>query len=131
MEGLSASQIAAELGEGVTRNAVIGKVHRLKLSGRAKPASSAPRHVNPGRQQQAHPGDRVAQHQIQVHAPRAAARRQHQHRAVRLVPDRPLRGGNTALKMSADTEAEQSFELNAESEIFIPGSRSHWTDGIE
>jgi GcrA cell cycle regulator len=34
-EGLSASQIAAELG-GVTRNAVIGKVHRLSLSGRAK-----------------------------------------------------------------------------------------------
>jgi GcrA cell cycle regulator len=27
----------------VTRNAVIGKVHRLKLSGRAKPASAAPR----------------------------------------------------------------------------------------
>ena len=43
MEGLSASQIAAVLGEGVTRNAVIGKVHRLKLSGRAKPASAAPR----------------------------------------------------------------------------------------
>jgi GcrA cell cycle regulator len=34
-EGLSASQIAAQLG-GVTRNAVIGKVHRLNLPGRAK-----------------------------------------------------------------------------------------------
>ena len=43
MEGLSASQIAGILGEGVTRNAVIGKVHRLKLSGRAKPASDFPR----------------------------------------------------------------------------------------
>ena len=42
-EGLSASQIAAELG-GVTRNAVIGKVHRLGLSGRAKsPSSTVPR----------------------------------------------------------------------------------------
>jgi GcrA cell cycle regulator len=41
-EGLSASQIAAQLG-GVTRNAVIGKVHRLNLSGRTKPASSSPR----------------------------------------------------------------------------------------
>ena len=30
-DGLSASQIAAQLG-GVSRNAVIGKVHRLKLS---------------------------------------------------------------------------------------------------
>jgi len=42
-DGLSASQIAGELG-GITRNAVIGKVHRLGLSGRAKsPSSSAPR----------------------------------------------------------------------------------------
>lgn len=38
-DGLSASRIAAELG-GVTRNAVIGKVSRLGLSGRA---SRAPR----------------------------------------------------------------------------------------
>ena len=36
-EGLSASQIARVLG-GVTRNAVIGKVHRLGLAGRAAPA---------------------------------------------------------------------------------------------
>ena len=36
-DGLSASQIAAQLG-GVTRNAVIGKVHRLGLSGRNKAA---------------------------------------------------------------------------------------------
>ena len=34
-EGLSASQIAAQLG-GVSRNAVIGKVHRLKLSSRGR-----------------------------------------------------------------------------------------------
>ena len=33
-EGLSASQIASRIG-GVTRNAVIGKVHRLGLAGRA------------------------------------------------------------------------------------------------
>jgi GcrA cell cycle regulator len=46
-EGLSASQIAAELG-GITRNAVIGKVHRLGLSGRAKsPSSAAPRPRKP------------------------------------------------------------------------------------
>ena len=36
LDGHSASQISAELGQGVTRNAVIGKVHRLGLSGRAK-----------------------------------------------------------------------------------------------
>ncbi|HXQ46457.1 MAG TPA: GcrA family cell cycle regulator [Caulobacteraceae bacterium] len=38
--GLSASQIAKQLG-GVTRNAVIGKVHRLGLSGRAQPSRPA------------------------------------------------------------------------------------------
>jgi GcrA cell cycle regulator len=48
IDGLSASQIAGELG-GVTRNAVIGKVHRLGLSGRAKSpsSSSAPRARKP------------------------------------------------------------------------------------
>lgn len=39
-EGLSASRIAAELGD-ITRNAVIGKVHRLGLSGRTKTGDSA------------------------------------------------------------------------------------------
>ena len=37
-EGLSASQIAQTLGEGITRNAVIGKVHRLGLAGRSMPS---------------------------------------------------------------------------------------------
>jgi GcrA cell cycle regulator len=41
-EGLSASQIAAQLGS-VTRNAVIGKVHRLKLSSRGRTTAAAPR----------------------------------------------------------------------------------------
>jgi GcrA cell cycle regulator len=40
LEGLSASQIASALQNGITRNAVIGKVHRLGLSGRVK--ASAP-----------------------------------------------------------------------------------------
>jgi GcrA cell cycle regulator len=55
-EGHSASQIAAELG-GITRNAVIGKVHRLGLSGRAKsPSSAAPRPRKP----------RAASHMLRV-----------------------------------------------------------------
>jgi GcrA cell cycle regulator len=53
IDGLSASQIAAELGQGVTRNAVIGKVHRLGLSGREKSSNSAhsarPRAKQPAR----------------------------------------------------------------------------------
>jgi GcrA cell cycle regulator len=47
-EGLSASQIAKQLG-GVTRNAVIGKVHRLGLAGRATPSRPAKRPVRPQR----------------------------------------------------------------------------------
>jgi GcrA cell cycle regulator len=47
-DGLSASRIAAVLG-GITRNAVIGKVHRLGLSGRAKSASAAASHQRKAR----------------------------------------------------------------------------------
>ncbi|WP_323716807.1 GcrA family cell cycle regulator [Paracoccus aminovorans] len=45
-EGQSASQIAKELG-GVTRNAVIGKVHRLGLSNRGEEAEAAPAEPKP------------------------------------------------------------------------------------
>ena len=41
-EGRSASQIAAALGGGLSRNAVIGKVHHLGLAGRVKSTASAP-----------------------------------------------------------------------------------------
>ena len=75
-EGLSASQNASELG-GVTRNAVIGKVHRLGLSGRAKsPSSAAPR------QRKARP----AQHMMRI--------------------SRPVARGNTALAHAFEVEAE-------------------------
>ncbi len=42
-KGLSASQIAGELGEGVTRNAVIGKAHRLGLKSRPSPVKTDPK----------------------------------------------------------------------------------------
>ena len=45
-EGQSASVIAKELG-GVTRNAVIGKVHRLGLSNRAAPATAPEKEAEP------------------------------------------------------------------------------------
>jgi len=74
--GLSASQIAAELGN-ITRNAVIGKVHRLGLSGRAKsPSSAAPR------QRKVRP----AQHMMRI--------------------NRPSSRGNTALAHAFEVEAE-------------------------
>ncbi|MBL4612495.1 MAG: GcrA cell cycle regulator [Emcibacter sp.] len=42
-KGLSASQIAAVLAEGVTRNAVIGKAHRMNLASRPSPVKSDPK----------------------------------------------------------------------------------------
>ncbi len=79
-DGLSASQIAGELG-GITRNAVIGKVHRLGLSGRAKsPSSTAPRPRKPR-----------APHMLRM--PRPAIR------------------GNTALAQAFEYEVEAEPEL--------------------
>ncbi len=78
--GLSASQIAAELGN-VTRNAVIGKVHRLGLSGRAKAPSKPPSTAAP-RQGKARP----AQHMMRV--------------------ARPVSRGNTALAHAFEVEME-------------------------
>jgi GcrA cell cycle regulator len=61
-EGLSASVIAAQLGS-VTRNAVIGKVHRLKLSSRGRPASAAPKpKKQPAPQRSASRAASVARH---------------------------------------------------------------------
>src|SRR5215470_9853981 len=80
-DGLSASQIAAELG-GITRNAVIGKVHRLGLSGRAKsPSTAAPR-------------------------PRKARQSSHMLRV-----SRPSIRGNTALAHAYEIDLEPEPEL--------------------
>ena len=79
-EGLSASQIAGELGD-ITRNAVIGKVHRLGLSGRAKSPVAAAR-------------------------PRKTARPEGQESR----PVRPLSAGNTALAAQIEVHAEEMPE---------------------
>lgn len=47
-EGRTAAEIAKELG-GITRNAVIGKAHRLKLSNRVSPIQQAPAKAAPVR----------------------------------------------------------------------------------
>ena len=60
-EGQSASQIAKELG-GVTRNAVIGKVHRLGLSNRqARPAAAAKQRQRKSRTQRPKPAPKPSQ----------------------------------------------------------------------
>jgi GcrA cell cycle regulator len=72
-DGLSASQIAKQLG-GVTRNAVIGKVHRLGLSGRAapsKPARPIFKAPRPARPAVSHPATprRIAEPTMQAASP--------------------------------------------------------------
>jgi GcrA cell cycle regulator len=66
-DGLSASQIAAELGS-ITRNAVIGKVHRLGLSGRAKSTSSAAPRARKPRSPMMRIGSRVRGNTALAHA---------------------------------------------------------------
>ena len=114
MEGLSASQIAGELGEGVTRNAVIGKVHRLKLSARAKPTNTTPR---------ARPAARPAPRRVASPSAGlsgmgggggggAAAK-------MRPSMPRPQTMGATALAQSPEMEAEL-YVAPAAAELFIP-----------
>ncbi|WP_439478668.1 cell cycle sigma 70 cofactor GcrA [Brevundimonas sp.] len=74
LEGQSASQIAKQLGGGVTRNAVIGKVHRLGLSGRAAPSQPARATFRPARPRPAQPTQAPsAPRRIEAVQPRVAA----------------------------------------------------------
>src|ERR1700680_3082260 len=92
-DGLSASQIAAELG-GITRNAVIGKVHRLGLSGRAKsPTSAEPRPRKP----------RAPSHMLRV--------------------ARPAMRGNTALATATLYELEADPEPDLVENVIPLGQR--------
>ncbi|MHA6300113.1 GcrA family cell cycle regulator [Devosia sp. CAU 1758] len=112
MEGLSASQIAAQLGEGVTRNAVIGKVHRLKLSARAKPTNTAPR---------ARPAARAST-QRRVASPSSGGNHSHNHMSAKprsAGSARPQVMGATALAMTPEMDA-QLYVAPAAAELFIP-----------
>jgi GcrA cell cycle regulator len=112
LEGLSASQIAGVLGEGVTRNAVIGKVHRLKLTGRAKPASSTPRARTAPRA----PGIR------RVASPSGMGGRSSSGIASmmksRSMPAAPMHGA-TALKIDEEYQTE-AYVAPQVQELFIP-----------
>jgi len=80
-EGHSASQIAKTLG-GVTRNAVIGKVHRLGLSGRAAPSQPTRPLYKPSR-----PARPATGHESR---PQAAAPRRAEPSLTRPVVSQPL-----------------------------------------
>lgn len=104
LDGQSASQIASELG-GVTRNAVIGKVHRLGLARGAKSTSSAP--VRPRKPAATHGVSTSSQrHYSAPAAPRTIAR------------------GNTALATAVARlpSAEVAVDLRPVEEVVIPMS---------
>ena len=101
-DGLSASQIAADLG-GVTRNAVIGKVHRLGMSGRDKAPGT---------------GGKAASSTAAKAAPRKAAsggaRAQSGGSTTHARPQRTAATasvGNAALKMELEEEAVEEVEV--------------------
>ncbi|HWE98297.1 MAG TPA: GcrA family cell cycle regulator [Caulobacteraceae bacterium] len=90
LDGLSASQIAKQLG-GVTRNAVIGKVHRLGLSGRATPSQPSAA-LRPAR----------APRPITPAAPRRTVNLEHRPMPMVSMPERiEERGGATVLTLGA------------------------------
>lgn len=101
-EGLSASQIAAQLG-GVSRNAVIGKVHRLSLPGRAKAGGSAPAAARPKRPTSA------------PRAPNYASRV-----STRTVA-RP--SGATVLKEEIDVDLVAEQDFSTSTDVVVPMSR--------
>lgn len=99
-EGLSASQIATQLG-GVSRNAVIGKVHRLKLSARGRTSSAQPRVKKP-----------AASAPAVKPAPRPAR------------PAAPANVGATALAIQFDAEPVARQLVRTSENVIVPISRN-------
>ncbi len=99
-EGLSASQIAAQLGS-VTRNAVIGKVHRLKLSSRGRATAA------PAKQRKT-----VATGTVTKTATRAAT-----------TAPRTVTVGATALQAQFDVEPVARYQQRPAENVVVPISR--------
>lgn len=100
-EGLSASQIAAQLG-GVSRNAVIGKVHRLKLSARGRATAT------PVRQKKAAPSSTGAKMVT---------------RAATVSRSMPASIGATALQAQFDAEPVARHVVRPVANVVVPISR--------
>lgn len=103
-EGLSASQIAAQLG-GVSRNAVIGKVHRLKLSGRGRTTAA------PARQKKA--ATTGGGSSVTKSTARAASTHRHVTASI----------GATALQVQFDAEPVARQYLRPVENVVVPISR--------
>ncbi|MEF2547197.1 GcrA family cell cycle regulator [Aurantimonas sp. E1-2-R+4] len=111
-EGLSASQIADKLG-GVSRNAVIGKVHRLKLESRAK----SPNVAAPVAERQASPHLKEVETIEMVQPARFMPAQSVSARSM------PRTHGATALKMDPEEETEVIAEPQRQSGEVVPIAR--------
>lgn len=97
-DGLSASQIAAQLG-GVTRNAVIGKVHRLNLPGRVKSG-----------------GTTAARPKRAPTVPRPAS-------SFNARPARPVSRGSAAVALQEDVSPEVDAAPRTFDDVVVPIAR--------
>ncbi len=105
-EGLSASQIAAQLG-GVSRNAVIGKVHRLCLPGRAKAGGATTTTARAKRPAPAAPRTQNTFASSRIATPRAATRT----------------AGGAVMKEEIEIDAMEELEQAPASNVVVPMSR--------
>jgi GcrA cell cycle regulator len=123
LEGRSASQIATALGGGLTRNAVIGKVHRLGLAGRVKSSVAAPAGAQESDEAQAEAG--LEELMVEAAAPRRAAPRPGVAAAmappVSAVASARSVQGNTALAL-AEAPQEAAKPARAPEEVVVPMS---------
>ncbi|MBW3097492.1 GcrA family cell cycle regulator [Pseudohoeflea coraliihabitans] len=100
-DGLSASQIAAQLG-GVSRNAVIGKVHRLNLPGRAKSGGQA---------------------KVRTKRPAATTPRAPNYASRTTTRSVGRSSGATALKADTEVVAYQHIDTRPVEDVVVPISR--------
>ena len=118
-DGLSASTIAREMGGAITRNAVIGKVHRMGLAGRAKTTAQVPTRSKakpiPGASigGGTSVGDIMAKSSASINAGRSD---------VNIRPSVPMTSGNTALAMSLAPMVVPAAEprIQAATDVVIP-----------
>lgn len=120
LDGKSASQIATALGGGLTRNAVIGKVHRLGLAGRVKPAGVSPGHAEDEAQTSGLESEE-ARTEVAIAARRVSSRSSASATvaAASMAASARAVQGNTALAI-ADATAEALQPARAPEEVVVP-----------
>ena len=117
LDGLSASTIAREMGGAITRNAVIGKVHRMGLAGRSKTPAELPVRAKP-KPMTGMPGAATSINS----APRATPGLTMSRPSANIRPSAPMVSGNNALAMALSPMVTPAIEpkLQTVEEVVIP-----------